>query len=74
MRNGQNVWKSILLTLCAKVLVPQRTITGKYKDHVAELSADQIHHSPSAEYQKAIQLSLPIVQPQWVLACLIEKK
>lgn len=37
-------------------------------------STDRIHVSPSAEYQKAIQLSLPIVQPQWALACLIEKK
>ena len=26
------------------------------------------------EYQKALQLSIPVVQPQWVLACLQEKK
>lgn len=26
------------------------------------------------EYQKAIQLSIPIVQPDWVLACFYQKK
>lgn len=30
--------------------------------------------NPGVEYQKALQLSIPIVQPQWVLACLREKK
>ena len=29
---------------------------------------------PGVEYQKALQLSIPIVQPQWVLACLQGKK
>ncbi|EIW55419.1 uncharacterized protein TRAVEDRAFT_153802 [Trametes versicolor FP-101664 SS1] len=29
---------------------------------------------PGVEYQKALQLSIPVVQPQWVLACLAEKK
>lgn len=30
--------------------------------------------APGVEYQKALQLSIPVVQPQWVLACLQEKK
>lgn len=29
---------------------------------------------PGAEYQKAVQLSLPIVQPQWILACQHERR
>ena len=29
---------------------------------------------PGVEYQKALQLSIPIVQPQWILACLAEKR
>ena len=29
---------------------------------------------PGVEYQRALQLSIPIVQPQWVLACLTEKR
>ncbi|KAI0630917.1 hypothetical protein C8Q77DRAFT_1130084 [Trametes polyzona] len=29
---------------------------------------------PGVEYQKALQLSIPVVQPQWILACLAEKK
>lgn len=29
---------------------------------------------PGIEYQRALQLSIPIVQPQWVLACLSEKR
>jgi hypothetical protein len=29
---------------------------------------------PGVEYQRALQLSIPIVQPQWVLACLAEKR
>lgn len=29
---------------------------------------------PSAEYQRATQLSIPIVQPAWVIACLREKR
>ncbi|KAJ9124181.1 hypothetical protein QFC22_000978 [Naganishia vaughanmartiniae] len=32
------------------------------------------NYNPTAEYLKAVQLSLPIVQPQWILACQIEKK
>jgi len=30
--------------------------------------------SPGVEYQRALQLSIPIVQPQWILACLTEKR
>ncbi|TBU54019.1 hypothetical protein BD310DRAFT_886827 [Dichomitus squalens] len=29
---------------------------------------------PGVEYQKALQLSIPVVQPQWILACHTEKK
>ncbi|KLO05246.1 hypothetical protein SCHPADRAFT_862536 [Schizopora paradoxa] len=29
---------------------------------------------PGVEYQRALQLSLPIVQPQWILACAQNKK
>lgn len=29
---------------------------------------------PGVEYQKAMQLSIPIVQPDWVLACYYGKK
>ncbi|KAI8461766.1 hypothetical protein BY996DRAFT_6408408 [Phakopsora pachyrhizi] len=29
---------------------------------------------PSLEYQRALQLSIPIVQPTWLLACLTERK
>ncbi|KAJ9106218.1 hypothetical protein QFC21_001362 [Naganishia friedmannii] len=32
------------------------------------------NYNPTSEYLKAVQLSLPIVQPQWILACQIEKK
>lgn len=30
--------------------------------------------NPVIEYQRAVQLSIPIVQPSWILACLKEKK
>jgi len=30
--------------------------------------------APGVEYQKALQLSIPVVQPQWILACHSEKK
>jgi hypothetical protein len=30
--------------------------------------------APGVEYQRALQLSIPVVQPQWVLACHAEKK
>jgi len=29
---------------------------------------------PGVEYQRALQLSIPVVQPQWILACLAEKR
>jgi hypothetical protein len=30
--------------------------------------------APGVEYQRALQLSIPVVQPQWILACHTEKK
>jgi chitin biosynthesis protein CHS5 len=30
--------------------------------------------SPGMEYQRALQLSIPVVQPQWILACHSEKR
>jgi chitin biosynthesis protein CHS5 len=30
--------------------------------------------APGVEYQRALQLSIPVVQPQWILACLAEKR
>lgn len=30
--------------------------------------------APSVEYQRALQLSIPIVQPYWILACHTEKR
>jgi len=30
--------------------------------------------SPGIEYQRALQLSIPVVQPHWILACHAEKK
>lgn len=33
-----------------------------------------ISSAPGVEYQKALQLSIPVVQPQWILACHSEKK
>ncbi|KAH9076992.1 hypothetical protein EDB83DRAFT_2347648 [Lactarius deliciosus] len=32
-----------------------------------------ISSAPGVEYQRALQLSIPIVQPQWILACYAEK-
>ena len=29
---------------------------------------------PGVEYQRALQLSIPVVQPQWILACHSERK
>lgn len=29
---------------------------------------------PGVEYQRALQLSIPVVQPQWILACHNERK
>ncbi|KAL4245777.1 Chitin Synthase Export/Cell Fusion Regulator [Abortiporus biennis] len=33
-----------------------------------------ISSAPGVEYQKALQLSIPVVQPHWILACHAEKK
>lgn len=33
-----------------------------------------VSSAPGVEYQRALQLSIPVVQPQWVLACHSEKK
>jgi chitin biosynthesis protein CHS5 len=30
--------------------------------------------SPGVQYQRALQLSIPVVQPHWILACLTEKR
>ncbi|RXW18894.1 hypothetical protein EST38_g6954 [Candolleomyces aberdarensis] len=30
--------------------------------------------APGVEYQRALQLSIPVVQPHWILACLAEKR
>ena len=31
-------------------------------------------NAPGVEYQKALQMSIPVVQPTWVLACHSERK
>ncbi|RDX42558.1 hypothetical protein OH76DRAFT_96135 [Lentinus brumalis] len=40
----------------------------------AHATNNPIINGPGVEYQKALQLSIPVVQPQWVLACHAEKK
>ncbi|KAI0306994.1 hypothetical protein B0F90DRAFT_1570748, partial [Multifurca ochricompacta] len=37
-------------------------------------ASGSITSAPGVEYQRALQLSIPIVQPQWILACYAEKK
>jgi hypothetical protein len=37
-------------------------------------STTQLASAPGVEYQRALQMSIPVVQPQWILACLAEKK
>jgi hypothetical protein len=37
-------------------------------------ASGSISSGPGVEYQRAIQLSIPVVQPQWILACYAEKK
>ena len=32
------------------------------------------HSGPGIEYQRALQLSIPVVQPQWILACSQNRK
>ncbi|ELU45697.1 fibronectin type III/BRCA1 domain-containing protein [Rhizoctonia solani AG-1 IA] len=36
-------------------------------------SSGQATGGPSVEYQKALQMSIPVVQPHWILACHAEK-
>ncbi|KAF9226926.1 hypothetical protein BS17DRAFT_814829 [Gyrodon lividus] len=47
---------------------PAMTPTG------ANASGGNVSGGPGVEYQRALQLSIPVVQPQWILACLAEKK
>ncbi|KAG0151614.1 hypothetical protein CROQUDRAFT_651027 [Cronartium quercuum f. sp. fusiforme G11] len=42
--------------------------------HPNQARASQASAFPSLEYQRALQLSIPIVQPTWLLACLAEGK
>ena len=37
-------------------------------------ATNSIVTGPGVEYQKALQLSIPVVQPQWILACHADKK
>lgn len=37
-------------------------------------ASGSVSSAPGVEYQRALQLSIPIVQPQWILACYAEKK
>ncbi|KAH9943921.1 hypothetical protein B0H21DRAFT_466705 [Amylocystis lapponica] len=37
-------------------------------------ASGSITTAPGVEYQKALQLSIPVVQPHWILACHSEKK
>lgn len=37
-------------------------------------SSKNLVSGPGVEYQRALQLSIPIVQPHWILACHTEKK
>ncbi|KAF9235574.1 hypothetical protein BU15DRAFT_64752 [Melanogaster broomeanus] len=40
----------------------------------AHASGGSVSGGPGVEYQRALQLSIPVVQPQWIFACLAEKK
>ncbi|KAH7922568.1 hypothetical protein BV22DRAFT_1106543 [Leucogyrophana mollusca] len=40
----------------------------------AQASGGNINAGPGVEYQRALQLSIPVVQPQWILACHSEKR
>jgi len=40
----------------------------------ATTSSTNLANAPGVEYQRAMQLSIPIVQPHWILACHAEKK
>ncbi|KAF4575395.1 Chitin synthase, class 5 [Pleurotus pulmonarius] len=37
-------------------------------------AAGNATNAPGVEYQRALQLSIPVVQPHWIMACHIEKK
>ncbi|KAI0315156.1 fibronectin type III/BRCA1 domain-containing protein [Amylostereum chailletii] len=39
-----------------------------------QTSPTGLHSAPGVEYQRALQLSIPVVQPQWILACRSERK
>jgi hypothetical protein len=39
----------------------------------AQASGSKVE-APGVEYQRALQLSIPVVQPHWILACHAEKK
>jgi hypothetical protein len=47
---------------------PAMTPTG------ANASGGNVPGGLGVEYQRALQLSIPVVHPQWILACLVEKK
>jgi chitin biosynthesis protein CHS5 len=40
----------------------------------AAQAAGNVPTTPGVEYQRALQLSIPVVQPHWILACHSEKK
>ncbi|KAH7906124.1 hypothetical protein BJ138DRAFT_1130104 [Hygrophoropsis aurantiaca] len=40
----------------------------------AQASGGNTNTGPGVEYQRALQLSIPVVQPQWILACHSEKR
>lgn len=40
----------------------------------ARASGGSVSGGPGVEYQRALQLSIPVVQPQWIIACHTEKK
>jgi len=40
----------------------------------AHASGGSVSGGPGVEYQRALQLSIPVVQPQWIIACRTEKK
>lgn len=37
-------------------------------------ASGSVSTAPGVEYQRALQLSIPVVQPQWILACHAERK
>ncbi|KAF8265130.1 hypothetical protein EI94DRAFT_1804846 [Lactarius quietus] len=63
-----NVQDSVLLENAKLAL---QEMHAKWSD---KIQIDTTHFAPGVEYQRALQLSIPIVQPQWILACYAEKK